>query len=83
MPINEGQLWRNNKKGTTYLILKSGVSNATNKNDGERMVVYIRYYLEDERTETPDNTIWCREENEFLEKFTYLSDYYEITLGDK
>ena len=58
--------YKNIKTGEIYSVISTDVINATNKNDGIRMVLY-------ERIEKDDDSLtiikFVREYNEFLEKF--------------
>lgn len=62
--IKPGQTWRHNKTGHLYLIAEPGtVINATNAQDGQKMVVY-------HRADGDDHSYYVREESEFRLKFT-------------
>jgi len=50
--------YKNLKKGTVYEVLRTGVINCTNAQDGQKMVLYSNGEL-----------VFCREENEFYQKF--------------
>jgi hypothetical protein len=50
-------IYRNKKKGTLYLVTRTSI-NCTNAQDGQTMAIY-----------TNGTEYFCREINEFLEKF--------------
>ena len=53
------EVWKNKKNGKLYRILYYSVINATNAQDGQKMVVY----------ENMEGQIFVREQKEFYEKF--------------
>lgn len=55
--------YKNLKKGTVYEVLKTGVINCTNAQDGQKMVLYSNGEL-----------VFCREENEFYQKFEKIDE---------
>lgn len=60
-------IFRNKKTKARYMVLKTG-TNATNKQDGQKMVEY--YAEHDIEFENP----FYREINEFMEKFEEIND---------
>jgi len=48
-----------NKTGNVYIVLKEDIKNCTNAQDGQTMVLY-----------TNGNLTFCREKQEFWQKFT-------------
>ena len=59
--IKETAVYKNNKNNYTYYVENFNITNATNANDGQRMVLYKRR-----------NKFYVREYTEFLQKFTFL-----------
>lgn len=55
-------IWKNNKTGNLYVV-EGTTTNATNAQDGQKMV---KYYSLD------DNEPYVREISEFKEKFTFV-----------
>lgn len=58
--VNKESVFVNNKTQNVYVVLYDLAENATNAQDGQKMVVYSDKY----------GAIYCRERSEFLEKFT-------------
>jgi len=54
------------KTNKTYLVIDDEVVNATNKNDGQKMVIYFGRNRED-----TSNDVFVREYSEFHEKFKH------------
>ena len=56
------ELWINKKNGNEYQIIRP-VTNATNDQDGQKMILYAPY------VPGADVPWYCREKSEFYEKF--------------
>jgi hypothetical protein len=54
------KMYRNNKTGELYEVISFELTNCTNSQDGLKMVLYKNEY----------NVCFCRERNEFFQKFT-------------
>ncbi len=59
-------IYKNKKTGNTYLI-GGEVTNTTNEQDGQIMIMY-------QSTDLTDDTIFVREKTEFFEKFVVEDD---------
>lgn len=60
--LKDNNMWKNKKTGELYRI-EAFITNTTNAQDGQRMVLYYK--------ERNEYTMFAREENEFYEKFIY------------
>ncbi|MGL5315619.1 MAG: hypothetical protein ACRC92_20360 [Peptostreptococcaceae bacterium] len=56
------EIWINNKNKNEYIVLNKDVTNATNKDDGTPMVLYI--------SKLDPSKVYVRESEEFNIKFT-------------
>jgi hypothetical protein len=61
------EFYIHDKTGNRYCVLRKGVINATNAQDGQRMVLYTRW-------DQPDGLHFIREQTEFERKFTKEPD---------
>lgn len=64
MQMNER--YKNNKNGNMYVVIHPDITNCTNANDGQKMVLYNK--VDDRYGKEP----YVRETNEFLQKFTLV-----------
>ena len=55
----------NKKSGEHYIILQEDIVNATNKNNSERMVLYVK----ESEAGLDDPQLYVRETTEFYDKF--------------
>lgn len=60
-----GEVWVNDKTKNRYLVISANTINATNSEDGQVMVLYVR---QDDNGE--NRTYFVREIEEFVLKFT-------------
>lgn len=74
MEIINGAIYVNRKTGNLYTVLKNNVVNATNANDGQRMVEYIAY-----ADPIVAGKTFVREFDEFCDKFDRLYCIVEVT----
>lgn len=63
-------IFRNNKNEKLYQVIDDSVINCTNSENNQRMVLYIRHF--EVGCSIDDKTLFCREYNEFCEKFTKI-----------
>jgi hypothetical protein len=80
MADREGKLFVHKKTGKIYQALRADVTNATNEQDGEHMILYVPH-------DQPDGPAFVREREEFMEKFEAIDkvkgSYPGVLLGER